>query len=291
MGPFRCIADLRADLLESPLWDDRRSVLFVCDIPGCKIIEIDLAGNPKRRWTFDQPVTALGLCESGSLVVALARKVIVFNPDSGDRRDVWTGYDEPTTSRLNDGKVGPDGAFWVGSMDGRPQREAIANLYRLHSDGTAQVIAGDIEVSNGLAWSPDGRIMYHSDSRGPWIDRYAFDPATGSAANRTRFADLTEAMGRPDGAACDASGGYWSAGVSAGVLNRFTSDGHLLSAYPFPAPAPTMPCFCGQGLRQIAVTTHRLVEQMRLQPAPQSGGVFLAEAPVAGAPVARMKGI
>jgi sugar lactone lactonase YvrE len=291
MGPFRCIADLSADLLEGPVWDDRRGVLFVCDIPGCGIIEIDLAEGPKRRWIFDQQVTALGLCESGSLVVALARKVIVFGPDSGDQSDLWTGYDELPTSRLNDGKVGPDGAFWVGSMDGRPQREAIAKLYRIDSAGTAQVTAEGIEVSNGLAWSPDSRIMYHSDSRGPWIDSYDFDSTTGSASKRTRICDLTEAVGRPDGAACDASGDYWSAGVSAGVLNRFASDGRLLAAYPFPAPAPTMPCFCGPGLEQIAVTTHRLLDDARLQSAPQSGGVFLADAPVAGAPVTRMKGI
>lgn len=291
MGPFRCIADLKAGLLESPVWDARRGTLFVCDIPGGEIIEMDLSGEGIRRWTFEAEVTALGLCESGSLVVALARKVIVFDPETGARRDLWTGYDERPTSRLNDGKVGPDGAFWVGSMDGRADREPISRLYRIDADGNATVASQGFAVSNGLAWSPDASILYHSDSRGPWIDRYDFDVASGVLANRVRIADLDEARGRPDGGACDETGDYWSAGVSAGVLNRFSPDGRLRETFAFPAPAPTMPCFCGPDLAQIAVTTHRLVGEEALAAAPLSGGVFLADAPSRGTPVARMKGL
>lgn len=291
MLAFRCIADLRGGLLESPIWDHRRGALFVCDIPAGEIIEIDLNEGVRRRWTFDAEVTALGLCDSGALVVALARKVIVFDPDTGEHRDLWTGYDEPRTSRLNDGKVGPDGAFWVGSMDGRSDRQPIGVLYRVEATGRVSEPAHGFAVSNGLAWSPDGRAMYHSDSRGPWIDRYDFDPETGAANNRVRLVDLDEATGRPDGGACDAEGDYWSAGVSAGRLNRFSPEGHLRESFAVPVPAPTMPCFCGPELRQIAVTSHRLVEEGALAAAPQSGGVFLAESPVRGAPVARMRGL
>lgn len=291
MLTFRCIADLRAGLLESPVWDGRRGVLFVCDIPGSQVIEIGLDEGVRRRWTFDAEVTALGLCESGALVVALARKVIVFDPETSDLRDLWTGYDELPTSRLNDGKVGPDGAFWVGSMDGRADREKIGMLYRINAQGNARPAASGFAVSNGLAWSPDGLTMYHSDSRGPWLDRYDFDPTTGDATNRKRLVDLDEATGRPDGGACDADGDYWSAGVSAGVLNRFAPDGRLRESFAVPVPAPTMPCFCGPDLAQIAVTTHRQIGETALAAAPQSGGVFLADAPVRGAPVARMKGL
>lgn len=291
MLSFSCIADLRAGLLESPVWDERRGVLFVCDIPGREIVEIGLGEGPRRRWAFGQEVTALGLGESGALVVALARKVIMFDPETGAKRDLWTHYGEPETSRLNDGKVGPDGAFFVGSMDGRADRENIGVLYRIDADGDATVVSSGFAVSNGLAWSPDGRVMYHSDSRGPWVDRYDFDPETGIASGRTRFVDLDEQKGRPDGGACDAAGDYWSAGVSAGVLNRIGPDGQLRESHRVPVPAPTMPCFCGLDLGQIAITTHRLVDDKALAAAPQSGSVFLAEAPVRGTPVTRMKGI
>ncbi|MGV6873547.1 SMP-30/gluconolactonase/LRE family protein [Pseudochelatococcus sp. B33] len=296
MGPFRCIADLRGGLLESPVWDERREMLFVCDIPGREVIEIDLAQGVRRRWPFEAEVVALGLGESGDLVVALAREVVVFDPETGRRRSLWNGYDEPATSRLNDGKVGPDGAFWIGGVDTRAAREPISRLYRIDAAGSATVAAEGFAVSNGLAWSADGRVMYHSDSRGsssdgPWINRYDFDPATGRASGRTRFRDLDEATGRPDGGATDVDGDYWSAGVSAGVLNRFAPDGRLRESHRVPVPAPTMPCFCGEGLRQLAVTSHRQIDAGKLAETPLSGGVFLADAPVAGTPVARMKGV
>ena len=287
MGPFQCIADLRGQLMESPVWDDRRQTLFACDINGRKVYEIDLEKGRLRDWTFEAEVPCLGLAESGRLVVVLAREVILFDPETGARDSLWNGYDEPQSSRLNDGKIGPDGALWVGSMDARPQREPISKLYRVTADGTAQVKAEGFEISNGLAWTADGKTMFHTDSRGPWIDRYDFDASTGDISARTRIRILDEKTGRPDGGACDSEGHYWSAGVSAGVLNRFDRDGTLLTSFSMPVPAPTMPCFCGRDLTFVAVTSHRLGDVE----VPQSGGVHLAKAPVAGAKVARMKGV
>ncbi|MEL4375533.1 SMP-30/gluconolactonase/LRE family protein [Brucella cytisi] len=292
MGPFRCIADLRGQLMESPVWDDRRGTLFACDIYGRRIYEIDIDADrgALREWSFTSEVASFGLTESGRLVVALSRQVILFDPETGIREPLWTGYDEPGTSRLNDGKVGPDGAFWIGSMDGRPEREAIARLYRVTWDGEASVKAEGFEISNGLAWTADGRTMFHTDSRGPWIDRYDFDPETGEISGRKRIRDLDELSGRPDGGACDAEGAYWSAGVSAGILNRFDREGNLLEKVPVPVSAPTMPCFCGPDLTLLAITSHRQLPEAALETAPRSGGVFLAQASVAGAPVTRMKG-
>ncbi len=293
MGPFRCIADLRGQLMESPVWDDRRGTLFACDIYGRRIYEIDIYADRGvlREWSFTSEVASFGLTESGRLVVALSREVVLFDPETGIREPLWAGYDEPGTSRLNDGKVGPDGAFWIGSMDGRHEREAIARLYRVTWDGEASVKAEGFEISNGLAWTADGRTMFHTDSRGPWIDRYDFDPETGDISGRKRIRDLDEQSGRPDGGACDAEGAYWSAGVSAGILNRFDREGNLLEKVPVPVPAPTMPCFCGPDLTLLAITSHRQLPEATLEAAPRSGGVFLAQASVAGAPVARMNGV
>ena len=155
---------------------------------------------------------------------------------------------EPATNRLNDGKVGPDGAFWVGSMDENTPRQPTGALYRVTADGRIERKAEGYRVSNGLAWSPDGRIMYHSDSSPGIIEAWDFDPATGGMTNHRRLAKLTNEEGRPDGAAIDMDGNYWSAGPSAGCLNCFSPDGKLLErsrsrcpARPCPA-SPTAAC-------------------------------------------------
>lgn len=288
MISFRPLSDLRGWLLESPVWDDRRDVLFLCDSPEGLIHEVGLEEGLRRSWDLGGHIGSLGLCESGSLVVAQAREVLIFDPETGARASLWRmEEDEPPSARLNDGKVGPDGAFWIGGMDGRIPREPIGKLYRIDAGGGAQTMVEGLEISNGLAWSPDGRTMFHSDSWRAWLDRYDFDPETGALSGRRRIRDLDEASGRPDGGATDAEGRYWSAGVSAGLLNLFSRDGDVLGAYPAPAPAPTMPCFCGPDLRRLALTSHRLWHEED----PASGRLYLAEAPVAGAAVARMKGL
>ncbi len=286
MLDFSLIADLKGELLESPVWDARRESLYLCDIEAGRIHEVSHDHGPRNCWEMGDKVSALGLCEDGRLIAALSRSIVIFDPETGRKEVLWDSFDEPATSRFNDGKVGPDGAFWVGTMDGRPTREPISRIYRFTATGAEIMVDGGIEISNGLAWSGDGSVMYLSDSRGPWIDRCDFDPLTGRMSNRQRIRDLDEASGRPDGGACDLAGYYWSAGVSAGVLNRFTPEGTLDLVVPVPVPAPTMPCFCGEDLGFIAITSHRMGNDH-----PHSGGVFLAKAPVPGVAVHRMAGI
>ncbi|WHT44846.1 SMP-30/gluconolactonase/LRE family protein [Ochrobactrum sp. SSR] len=207
IGPFHCIADLRGALMESPVWDERRAKLFACDINGRKLYEIDLEHGPVRDWTFEAEVPCVGLAESGKLIVALAREIILFDPDSGDRQPLWSGYNEPQTSRLNDGKIGPDGALWIGSMDCRPTREPIAKLYRVTADGQAAVMAKGFEVSNGLAWTPDATTMFHTDSgdhgstvttltarRAVLATRDAFATSTKLPADRTAAHAMPKAL-------------------------------------------------------------------------------------------------
>ncbi|MGO4524865.1 SMP-30/gluconolactonase/LRE family protein [Microvirga sp. 2MCAF35] len=288
MLDFRLLKDVRCGIGESPVWDDRRKVLFFIDIKAPAIHAIRLDGTERRTWTMPRVVGSIGLGTSCRLVVALERTIAVFDPDA-ERLDIIAEVPgEPAWHRLNDGKVGPDGAFWVGSMDDRPQKEPRASLYRVDGRGrVTRVLEHVCLVSNGLAWSADGRTMFHSDSRGPWIDRYDFDPSSGILANRSRFATLDEARGRPDGGACDAEGFYWSSGVSAGRLNRFSPAGEIVETHPVPVPAPTMPCFCGDDLKTLVITSLQPDNPDVLAAAPQSGSLFIASSPVAGVRIER----
>ena len=128
-------------------------------------------------------------------------------------------------------------------MDKNTPRQKLGALYRVTADGKMEKRAEGYAVSNGLAWSPDGRIMYHSDLTAAIIEAWDFDPATGGMSNHRIIAQLTNEDGRPDGAAVDVNGNYWSAGPSAGCINCFSPTGQLLEKMPFPVPGPTMPCF------------------------------------------------
>jgi sugar lactone lactonase YvrE len=287
---FTRLGDHICELGESPVWDERRALLFFVDIHAPTIHAIRIDGTGLRTWPMPNVVGSIGLTESGRPIAGIKHDLALFDPDSGELQPfARLPADEPGDTRLNDGKVGPDGAFWVGTMHDVNDRQPVAALYRIGPDGAVTRQVEGLRVSNGLAFSPDGRWMYHSDTRGYWLDRWDFSAADGAIENRMRIVEFDRSIGLSDGGATDANGLYWSAGIYGGRLNCFTSGGELASWYAVPVPAPTMPCFCGPDLRMLAVTSLRTGEAAtQLDRFPESGGLFIARAPVAGSPVPRM---
>lgn len=284
---FTPIPDTVCTVGESPTWDAARQALLWCDIPAAKIFELgigpdEIGSGARRSWQFDGPVGSFGLCEAGDLVVACGKNLLRLDRESG-RSTVLTRVEpEDAPTRLNDGKVGPDGAFWVGSMDTTPAKNPVGALYRIGAGALVERKIGGIITSNGLAWSPDGKWMFHADTRGPAIDRWRFDAATGAIGARRRLVLLSEAEGRPDGGAMDQAGIYWSAGVSAGRLNLFDRQGRLRRAHAFPVGTPTMPCFGGTDLRTLFVTSLRRADATGLE-----GSLYHARVTTPGVPVHR----
>jgi len=283
MDRFTPAIDIALGIGESPLWDDRRQALWFVDILAPAIFLLDPAGGTPARFAMPDLVTSLGLCADGRLVVALRSGVHLFDPVGGALDFLVHPEPDRPMNRLNDGKVGPDGCFWVGSMHDAIPRQPTAALYRVTPGGRVDKVLDGLKVSNGLAWSGDGRTMYHADSRGPDVTAYPFDPTTGAMGQGCILARLTEEQGLPDGAAVDVDGFYWSAGVTGGCLNRIAPDGTIAEVIPLPAPAPTMPCFGGPALDRLYVTSLATDRTGRAV-----GGTLLVGDPgVAGVPVGR----
>jgi sugar lactone lactonase YvrE len=283
MSDFELVWDSRCGVAESPVWDQTNRRLLFCDINGRRINALSVDSGTREGWDFPEVVGSFGLCRSGRLVVAQRHHVVLFDPRSGALTTLTARIAEPATNRLNDGKVGPDGAFWVGSMDENSPRQKIAALYRVTADGEISKQSEGYAVSNGLAWSPDGRIMYHSDSTAGTIEAWDFDAASGGRSNHRVLATLSNDDGRPDGAATDADGNYWSAGPSAGCINCFSPAGKLLRKWAFPVPGPTMPCFADGGFYVTSLREGKSPQV--LADHPTLGGLFRAAAPAMGAAV------
>lgn len=283
--PLRRCLDFDLGLGEGPVWDAATGTLLFVDIPAPALYRYHPDTGAVERWEMPEPIGSFGLCPDGRLVVGLRTGVFLY--DLATRRLDLLARPEPDRpgNRLNDGKVGPDGAFWVGSIDMSAEHGRGGALHRIAPDGQITTVAEGLTISNGLAWSPDHRTMYHSDSRRTFIWAWDFDPATGAATNRRELRRQTIPEGRPDGAATDTEGCYWSAGVSAGCLNRFAPDGTLLRRIDLPILAPTMPCFGGPDLRTVYLTSLSIERDGRSD----KGGLYVFEngLGVAGTPVAR----
>ena len=174
--------------------------------------------------------------------------------------------------------------------EARPERGA---LYRFGPDGACPRVLDGLWTPNGLAFSPDGRTMYLSDShpsvRTIWALDY--DPDNGVASNRRTFFDTQTLAGRPDGGAVDADGCYWMAGVGGWQLVRFTPGGIVDRIIDMPVEKPTKIAFGGARLDVMYVTSigRGIAREARLRQ-PHAGGLFAVEAGVAGLPANRFGG-
>jgi sugar lactone lactonase YvrE len=181
--------------------------------------------------------------------------------------------------RMNDGALDRQGRFWAGSM-GIPvdPHSPVGQLFCLNGKGEEPLLAG-LLVQNGLAFSPDGRTMYLSDSH-PQVAtvwRFDYDTERGIPSNRTIFSSRVELGGRPDGAAMDTDGCYWVAASDGGQIVRLTPQGQVDTIVEVPTRNPTNVCFGGADRRRMFVTS--LISS---QPDSLSGGVFVLESPWQG---------
>jgi sugar lactone lactonase YvrE len=248
------VIDFPLTVGESPTWDDRTGSLWFVDILAPAAFRLGPDGSIDR-YPMPEDIGCLGLCESGRIVVGLRNGVHLLDPETGALTLLCDPDQGRADSRLNDGKVGPDGCFWVGTRDETVPQEGNGRLYRVKPDGTFTIIADGLKTSNGLAWSPDGRVMYHSDSSQLFAQAFDFDPAVGIVGGPRHLHDFPADEGRPDGAAMDADGFYWIAGVQSGGVNRLNPQGEVVEIYKTPVKAPTMPCFGGPDLSTIYLTT------------------------------------
>ena len=280
---------------ESPMWQPEQGALWWCDIPGHRLNRWHMASGRHEEWLFDTDVACCAPLPGGDLLLGLRDGLWRFDPASGHRERLADAPYDPAHERFNDGKADPQGRFWVGTIY-EPRNPARAALYRLTAGQAGlQRVAGDITVSNGLAWSPDGTTMYWSDTTSHQVFAFDFDGSDGSLSRQRVFAsftskvagqDLADYGGRPDGAAVDCEGAYWVAMFEGQRLLRLAPDGRVLSELPLPVRCPTMPCFGGADMKSLFITTARANRPAaELAEQPLAGQVLHLRVDVPGLPV------
>ena len=278
---------------ESPMWHPREQRLYYCDIPGRKLQRFDPASGALVHWDFDTEPASCAPMLDGALLLAMRDGLWRFDPTTGARNRLSAPPYEPAKERFNDGKCDPQGRFWVGTIY-EPRDPALASLHCL-ADGRLQRKADGITVSNGLAWSPNGRTMYWSDTKAHTVYAFDFEPASGDIGNRRVFAQfpgkqagqsLDDYGGRPDGAAVDAEGCYWCAMFEGQRLLRLSPAGEVVRELRLPVRCATMPCFGGADLKTLYITTARENRpEGELRQQPWAGCVLAVDVDVPGLPV------
>ncbi|MFL6675215.1 MAG: SMP-30/gluconolactonase/LRE family protein [Massilia sp.] len=256
VGPARCAVG------ESPVWSAREGAWYWVDIVAKTIWRLDGASGAVTSWNTAELVACIAPQEGGGMIAGMESGLFSLALGAAgavQARLLASPSGLGPGMRFNDGRCDRQGRFWSGTMfmdmaAARPD----GKLYRYTAEqGLSAPFADQLLTQNGLAWSPDGRTMYLSDSHPQSQQVWAFDydVATGTPSNRRLFVDMRDYPGRPDGAAVDSDGCYWICGNDAGCILRFTPGGRLDRKIELPMTKPSMCSFGGTGLDTLLVTS------------------------------------
>lgn len=279
----KCVFDGKAKLGSSPLAAPDGSLYWI-DISAGTLHNYT-PETPDTTWEFNGEIGAIALGPlPDTILLAFQNTLELFDARTGTLVHFAAAEDiDPKVLRFNDGKCDAKGRFWVGTYD--EDIKTRGGLYCLDLDGSFTKRLQNIAVANGLAWSPDNRIMYHADSVTNVIYAYDYDIETGDIGDHRIFADLTASDELPGGAAVDDEGNYWLAILNYRKIVKFSPSGERVLEITVPVPQPTTVAFGGPDYKTLYITTCRQdLKKEELRIYPQSGGLFGVQAGSTGLP-------
>lgn len=281
MAEPQLLFDYTGHLPECPVWSESEQALYWADILEGEIHRYHLASAEHTVLRFPEEVGCFALREKGGFIVAMRSAIWLADKRGLLTHKVCDNPSNPELARFNDGGTDHAGRFYAGTF-WAPQDYNGALLVRVDNDLTPKVIQCDILGANGLAFSPDGKWMYTSDTPQEVIYRTPLDEQ-GEPGKREVFRTFKKQEGQPDGAATDVEGCYWSALYDGWRIARFSPEGEQLEEYRLPVRCPTMVCFGGEDMKTLFITTTREnMKQDELTKFPLSGAIFTLPVSVAG---------
>lgn len=285
---LQAVLSTRMQLGECPIWHPQQAALYWIDIDGRAVHRLRPADKAHHSWQMPSEPGCIAFDASGGLLVALRFGLAHLDTETGTLTALSDAPYDPATMRYNDGRCDAAGRLWVGTIY-EPRDHPGAPLFSV-TQGAISDSGKRATVSNGVAFSPDNKTMYHADTTSHRIHAYDFDIVSGNITGSRLFKQFATDRddnygGRPDGAAVDSEGAYWCAMYEGARLLRLSPEGEILREIALPARCPTMMAFGGEDLKTLYITTVSIKRPAEeLKQFPLSGCLLSVQVDVAGLP-------
>ncbi len=278
------VARLGATLGEGPVWIARDAALWFVDIKQKKIHRFDPSRAALESWDAPGQVGWVLPADDGGLIAGLQGGLHRFDPATGAFNLLHAVETDMPGNRLNDATTDAEGRIWFGSMDDSEAADT-GRIYRFECGVVSDTGLAPVSITNGPALSPDGRLLYHTDTLGQVI--HVCDVADdGSLSNSRPFVRIAPGEGFPDGPIVDAEGCLWTGLFAGWEARRYAPDGTLLERIRFPVANVTKLAFGGEDLRTVyATTAAKGLDAEAWATQPEAGDLFAFRADVTGLPV------
>jgi D-xylonolactonase len=279
-----CVWEARAELGESAIWvNDEQALYFVDGLAG-RLLRYSESEGAGEVYRHDGVIGFIAERAGGGFVAGMDNKLYTLDPVLGVATEV--GFPEPELphNQFNDGKVDPRGSLWAGTLD-RDCERPVGSLYHIAKDFRWRAVDRGYLCTNGPAFSPDGRVLYHSDSMRRTIYQFELDLDGGEITNRRVFVQIDESTGLPDGMTVDCDGRLWVAHFGGARVTAYTPSGTVDRVLKVPAPNVTTCAFGGTNGSTLFISTSRTwMTDAQLAESPLAGSLFACEGLVSGIP-------
>lgn len=275
--PSQCI------LGEGPIWHAQRKCCFWVDIEKGILYEYSWLKKITKFWRFDYKLSLVIQGRNNHLILGLNGGIARFDLESENLEWLLDIETEIADNRCNDGSCDRYGRLWIGTMQMQFKKGA-GSLYCIDKDLNIKKKLDKVSISNGIAWSLDGKRLYYIDSPTQVVQSFIFKEETGEISFEKNVIQIPVKMGTPDGMTIDEEGMLWIAHWGGfGVYRWNPLDGKILDKIDIPAPNVTSCTFAGANLDHLVITTAREnLKKEDLKEYPESGNTFVAKTQVKG---------
>ncbi|WP_240648329.1 SMP-30/gluconolactonase/LRE family protein [Pararobbsia silviterrae] len=278
------LLDTQCTLAEGPVWDARAQALFFTDIYESVLYRYDPARRDLKTFAMPERLATYALCEDDRYLLLGLESRLAFYEIATGRVKTIAEIETGLPTRLNDGRLDREGRFVFGTKDESGEHKTQCAFYRLNLDLSVERLPlPACEISNSLAFTPDGRTMYYCDTptRAIRVCDYALD---GTISNDREFVRLSDPDGYPDGSAIDTRGNLWNAQWEGRRVICYSPEGRELERIEVPVPQPSCPVFGGADFGTLYITSAREdLSEAQLAADPTSGGIYVAQVGASGA--------
>jgi sugar lactone lactonase YvrE len=288
---MQAISSQRDLLGECPRWHQETQTLWWVDILKHQIHSHQPNSGVHGIIQLKEEIGCFIWCEQGGLLVGTQSGLsLIKNLSKTELIPIASPEADKPWQRFNDGRCDPAGRFIAGTQNPRKD-ESFGTFYQLNHQLQLRPLIGKSWTCNGLAFSPDGKTLYWSDTPNQTIYACDYDVASGNVGNQRTFYVVPKEWGRPDGATVDSAGNYWSAQYAGGRVLCISPQGKLLKNIELPVTNPTMPCFGGHDLNILYITSasQKMTEE-HLQEHPMEGAVLALPVDIPGLPEVKFAG-
>lgn len=246
---------------------------------------LTLRADGVTRQHIDDEYLAFARPRARGGFVAVGARTIYLADDVDGEATVAATLATDAHVRMNDGCCDPDGRLLAGSMAYDASADA-GSVVRLDADLNVSTVLARATISNGIGFSPDGRLAYYVDTATRRID--VFDVDAGELLDRRAFARIPEHQGSPDGLTVAADGSVWVALWGGNAVHGYDAHGTLIATIALPVPQVSACTFGGEDLSTLYITTS--AQGLPADHGTEAGSVFAVRPGVRGIPVTGFAG-